>query len=153
MKCPNCGCTESKVLDSRPAEDFLAIRRRRECEECQKRFTTYERMETIPLVVVKRDKSRETFDRNKLIGSMLRACEKRTVSLQQITDAADKIEQPLTSALKTEVSSAEIGELVMNELKKIDDVSYVRFASVYRQFKDLNTFMEELQRLLKEEKQ
>ena len=153
MKCPNCGCTESKVLDSRPAEDFLAIRRRRECEECQKRFTTYERMETIPLVVVKRDKSRETFDRNKLIGSMLRACEKRTVSLQQITDAADKIEQTLTSALKTEVSSAEIGELVMNELIKIDDVSYVRFASVYRQFKDLNTFMEELQRLLKEEKQ
>ncbi|MBQ2252633.1 MAG: transcriptional repressor NrdR [Clostridia bacterium] len=152
MKCPNCGCTESKVLDSRPAEDFLAIRRRRECEECQKRFTTYERMETIPLVVVKRDKSRETFDRNKLIGSMLRACEKRTVSLQQITDAADKIEQTLTSSLKTEVSSAEIGELVMNELKKIDDVSYVRFASVYRQFKDLNTFMEELQRLLKEEK-
>ena len=150
MKCPNCGCTESKVLDSRPAEDFLAIRRRRECEECQKRFTTYERMETIPLVVVKRDKSRETFDRNKLIGSMLRACEKRTVSLQQITDAADKIEQTLTSALKTEVSSAEIGELVMNELKKIDDVSYVRFASVYRQFKDINTFMDELTKLLED---
>ena len=152
MKCPNCGCTESKVLDSRPAEDFQAIRRRRECAECQKRFTTYELMETIPLVVVKRDRSRETFDRNKLIGSMLRACEKRTVSLAQITAAADKIEQTLTSARKTEVSSSEIGELVMNELKKIDDVSYVRFASVYRQFKDLNTFMEELQRLLNEEK-
>lgn len=152
MKCPNCGCTESKVLDSRPAEDFAAIRRRRECEECQKRFTTYERMETIPLVVVKRDKSRETFDRNKLIGSMLRACEKRTVSLAQISQAADKIEQTLTSSLKTEVASSEIGELVMNELKRIDDVSYVRFASVYRQFKDLNTFMEELQRLLREDK-
>ncbi|MBR6530867.1 MAG: transcriptional repressor NrdR [Clostridia bacterium] len=152
MKCPNCGCTESKVLDSRPAEDFQAIRRRRECEECQKRFTTYERMETIPLVVVKRDRRRETFDRNKLIGSMLRACEKRSVSMAQITEAADKVEQSLTASLKTEVTSAEIGELVMNELKKIDDVSYVRFASVYRQFKDLNTFMEELQRLLNEEK-
>ena len=152
MKCPNCGCTESKVLDSRPAEDFAAIRRRRECEQCQKRFTTYERMETIPLIVVKRDKSRETFDRNKLVNSMLRACEKRTVSLAQIEEAVDRIEQELTSALKTEVPSSEIGELVMNELKKIDDVSYVRFASVYRQFKDLNTFMEELQRLLREEK-
>ncbi len=152
MKCPNCGCTESKVLDSRPAEDFQAIRRRRECEECAKRFTTYERMETIPLIVVKRDKSRETFDRNKLMGSMLRACEKRTVSVSQLQAAADKIEQALTASLKSEVSSSEIGELVMNELKKIDDVSYVRFASVYRQFKDLNTFMEELQRLLDEPK-
>lgn len=150
MKCPNCACTESKVLDSRPAEEDRAIRRRRECEKCQKRFTTYERMETFPLVVVKRDKSREPFDRNKLMASMIRACEKRTVSVAQLESAADSIEQTLVGALKSEVTSEEIGEQVMAALKKIDEVSYVRFASVYRQFKDINTFMDELKLILKE---
>ncbi len=153
MKCPSCGCTESKVLDSRPAEDSQAIRRRRECEKCGTRFTTFERMETLPLVVIKRDKSREAFDRNKLMASMMRACEKRTVSMAQLERAADAIEQELTGSLKSEVPTNRIGELVMAELKKIDEVSYVRFASVYRQFKDINTFMDELQRLLKEDKE
>ena len=148
MKCPNCGCTESKVLDSRPAEEFQAIRRRRECEECQKRFTTYERMETIPLVVVKRDRSRETFDRNKLLNGLLRACEKRPVSIETLERIVDEIETLLQNSLDREVPSHMIGTYAMEKLKTVDEVAYVRFASVYRQFKDINTFMDELNKII-----
>ena len=135
MKCPFCGYTESKVIDSRPAEEGATIRRRRECLACQKRFTTYEIIERLPLVVIKRDGSRQTFDKLKLINGMVRACEKRPV--------------PLT-ALEREISTTEIGEMVMKRLKDVDEVAYVRFASVYRSFKDINTFMEELTKLLKQ---
>ena len=147
MKCPFCGYTESRVIDSRPAEEGATIRRRRECLACQKRFTTYEIIERLPLVVVKRDGSRQTFDKLKLINGMVRACEKRLSSLEQI---ADDIEQELQSALEREVSTTEIGEMVMARLKDVDEVAYVRFASVYRSFKDINTFMEELTKLLKQ---
>ena len=149
MKCPACGFAESKVLDSRPTEEGEAIRRRRECLSCQKRFTTYERLEVMPIMVVKKDKSREAFDRTKLINGMIRACEKRPVSVSDIERAVSDIEASLNNSLQTEVSSTQIGELVMEELKKIDEVAYVRFASVYRQFKDINTFMDELKLLLK----
>ncbi len=148
MKCPVCAFPESKVLDSRPTEEGSAIRRRRECLSCQKRFTTYERIEILPIVVVKKDKSREVFDRSKLINGMIRACEKRPVSLADIERAVSEIEATLNNSLQSEVSSNEIGELVMEKLKKIDEVAYVRFASVYRQFKDINTFMTELKTLL-----
>ena len=148
MKCPFCGCSESKVIDSRPAEEGATIRRRRECLACQKRFTTYEIIERLPLVVVKRDGSRQTFDRVKLINGMVRACEKRPVSLPQLESIADDIEQELQSSLEREVSTVAIGEMVMSRLKAVDEVAYVRFASVYRSFKDINTFMEELTKLL-----
>ena len=148
MKCPFCGYTESKVIDSRPAEEGATIRRRRECLACQKRFTTYEIIERLPLVVVKRDGSRQTFDRVKLINGMGRACEKRPVSLAQLESIADDIEQELQSSLEREVSTVAIGEMVMSRLKEVDEVAYVRFASVYRSFKDINTFMEELTKLL-----
>ena len=148
MKCPVCGYPESKVLDSRPTEEGSAIRRRRECLSCQKRFTTYERIEILPIVVVKKDKSREVFDRTKLINGMIRACEKRPVTMNDIEMAVSEIEATLNNSLQTEISSNEIGELVMEKLKKIDEVAYVRFASVYRQFKDINTFMNELKTLL-----
>ena len=148
MKCPYCGYGESKVIDSRPADEGSTIRRRRECLMCAKRFTTYEKVERMPLVVVKRDGSRQTFDKVKLINSMVRACEKRTVPLDKIESIADGIETELQSALEREVSTAEIGDMVMEQLKNVDEVSYVRFASVYRQFKDINTFMEELTKLL-----
>ena len=148
MKCPFCGYSESKVIDSRPAEEGATIRRRRECLACQKRFTTYEIIERLPLVVVKRDGSRQTFDRVKLINGMVRACEKRPVSLPQLESIADDIEQELQSSLEREVSTVAIGEMVMSRLKAVDEVSYVRFASVYRSFKDINTFMEELTKLL-----
>lgn len=149
MKCPVCGFAESKVLDSRPTEEGEAIRRRRECLSCQKRFTTYERLEVMPIIVVKKDKSRQAFDRTKLINGMIRACEKRPVTMSEIERAVSDIEANLNNSLQTEVSSTVIGELVMEELKKIDEVAYVRFASVYRQFKDINTFMDELKLLLK----
>ncbi|MBQ7897082.1 MAG: transcriptional repressor NrdR [Clostridia bacterium] len=149
MKCPACGFAESKVLDSRPTEEGEAIRRRRECLSCQKRFTTYERLEVMPIMVVKKDKSREAFDRTKLINGMIRACEKRPVPISDIERAVSDIEASLNNSLQTEVSSTQIGELVMEALKKIDEVAYVRFASVYRQFKDINTFMDELKLLLK----
>ena len=149
MKCPVCGFAESKVLDSRPTEEGGAIRRRRECLSCQKRFTTYERLEVMPIIVVKKDKSREAFDRTKLINGMIRACEKRPVTMSEIERAVSDIEASLNNSLQTEISSTVIGELVMEELKKIDEVAYVRFASVYRQFKDINTFMDELKLLLK----
>ena len=148
MKCPFCGYSESKVIDSRPAEEGATIRRRRECLACQKRFTTYEIIERLPLVVVKRDGSRQTFDRVKLINGMVRACEKRPVSLPQLESIADEIEQELQSRLEREVSTVAIGEMVMSRLKEVDEVAYVRFASVYRSFKDINTFMEELTKLL-----
>ena len=150
MKCPYCGYAESKVVDSRPAEEGATIRRRRECLACQKRFTTYEFMERLPLVVVKRDGSRQTFDRMKLLNGMIRACEKRPVPLSALEAIADEIEQELQNALEREVSTTEVGEMVMTHLKNVDEVAYVRFASVYRQFKDINTFMEELTKLLGE---
>ena len=148
MKCPFCGYSESKVIDSRPAEEGATIRRRRECLACQKRFTTYEIIERLPLVVVKRDGSRQTFDRVKLINGMVRACEKRPVSLSQLESIADDIEQELQSSLEREVSTVAIGEMVMSRLKAGDEGAYVRFASGYRSFKDINTFMEELTKLL-----
>lgn len=152
MKCPYCSFEESKVIDSRSADDGERIRRRRECLKCGKRFTTHEVIETVPLIVVKRDKSREVFDRNKLTAGILRACEKRPVSLEQIDNIVDFIEGKLQSSVDREVTSMKIGELAMEQIKEIDEVSYVRFASVYRQFKDINTFMDELNKLLTEKK-
>ena len=148
MKCPFCGYSESKVIDSRPAEEGTTIRRRRECLSCQRRFTTYEIVERMPLVVIKRDGSRQSFDKVKLINGMVRACEKRPVSLNQLEQIADEIEQDLQSGLEREISTVTIGEMVMSRLKDVDEVAYVRFASVYRSFKDINTFMEELAKLL-----
>ena len=150
MKCPYCGYEESKVIDSRPADEGERIRRRRECLKCGKRFTTHEVIETVPIIVVKRDKSREVFDRNKLTAGLLRACEKRPVSITQIEKMVDNIESQLQQTLDREVTSMQIGELTMEQLKSVDEVAYVRFASVYRQFKDINTFMDELNKLLKE---
>ena len=148
MRCPFCGYEESKVIDSRPTEEGEKIRRRRECLQCQKRFTTYEVIETLPIVVVKKDKSRQVFDRTKLIGGMLRACEKRPVPLEVIEEAVNDIETQLQNSIDREVTSIKIGELAMDKLKNIDEVAYVRFASVYRQFRDINSFMDELARLL-----
>ena len=150
MKCPYCGFEESKVIDSRPADEGERIRRRRECLKCSKRFTTHEVIETVPIIVVKRDKSREVFDRAKLTAGILRACEKRPVSIEQIEKMVDNIEAQLQSSLDREVTSMNIGELTMDQLKNVDEVAYVRFASVYRQFKDINTFMDELNKLLRE---
>lgn len=152
MKCPFCGFEESKVIDSRPTDEGEKIRRRRECMSCAKRFTTYEIIESVPIVVVKKDgKSREVFDRDKLFNGMMRACEKRPVSVDDIEKAIDEIEAEIQNSLDREVTSVRIGELVMDKLKDIDEVAYVRFASVYRQFKDINTFMSELKKLLIEE--
>ncbi len=150
MRCPYCSYSESKVIDSRPAEEGTTIRRRRECLSCGKRFTTYEIMERLPLLVIKRDGSRQSFDRMKVIGGMVKACEKRPVPVDEIERVADEIEQELQSSLEREVSSAQIGEMIMDRLKDMDQVAYVRFASVYRQFKDINTFLDELNKLLKE---
>jgi len=150
MKCPFCGCEESKVIDSRPTDEGERIRRRRECITCAKRFTTYEIIESVPVIVVKKDKSREVFDRNKLFNGMLRACEKRPVSIDSIENAVSEIEATLQNSLDREVTSVHIGELAMDKLKDLDEVAYVRFASVYRQFKDINTFMDELAKLLRE---
>ena len=150
MKCPFCAYLESKVVDSRPADESSSIRRRRECLACEKRFTTYETMESLPLMVVKKDGSRQSFDRNKVMNGLIRACEKRPVAFATLEAIANEIEQTLQNEMEREVSSAEIGELVMERLKKVDEVSYVRFASVYRQFKDINTFMSELNKLLSE---
>lgn len=150
MKCPFCGYTESKVIDSRPTDEFARIRRRRECLGCAKRFTTYEVVESLPIIVVKKDKSRETFDREKLLGGMIRACEKRPVSIQTLERAVDDIEIQLQNSLDREVDSIAIGEYAMRALKEIDEVAYVRFASVYRQFKDIQSFREEITKLLNE---
>ena len=149
MKCPYCSYEESKVIDSRPTDEGERIRRRRECLKCHRRFMTYEIVESLPIVVVKKDKSREVFDRNKLMSGLLRACEKRPVSLETLENAVDEIETTLQSSLDREVTSIRIGELTMDKLKEIDEVAYVRFASVYRQFRDINSFMDELARLLK----
>ncbi len=150
MKCPYCGYQESKVVDSRHSEDGLSIRRRRECLSCSKRFTTYETVESLPMVVIKRDNSRQSFDRNKVLNGMLRACEKRPVAMADLEAATDEIEQIIQNSLDREVSTAQIGELVMERLKPLDEVAYVRFASVYRQFKDINSFMRELNKILEE---
>ena len=148
MKCPFCGFEESKVIDSRPTDEGQRIRRRRECLKCGRRFTTYEVVESLPIIVIKKDKSREAFNRNKLMTGLLRACEKRPVSIDTLDKMIDQIESVLQNSLDREVSSEKIGQLVMEKLKKIDEVAYVRFASVYRQFKDINTFMRELNKLL-----
>ena len=152
MKCPFCGYQDSKVIDSRPAEDGNTIRRRRECLDCQKRFTTYEIIERMPLIVIKRDGSRQSFDRVKIVNGLVRACEKRPVSIAQIEKVSDEVEQELRGRLESEVQSERIGEMVMARLKKLDEVAYVRFASVYRSFKDIETFMEELSKILNEKK-
>ena len=148
MRCPYCSYSESKVIDSRPAEEGSTIRRRRECLSCGKRFTTYEIMERLPLLVVKKDGRRQSFDRVKLLNGMVRACEKRPVPMAELEAIVDDIEQELQNSLEREVSSVKIGEMVMDRLKNLDEVAYVRFASVYRQFKDINTFMDELNQLL-----
>ena len=149
MKCPFCGNNDSKVIDSRPTEDNQRIRRRRECMSCQKRFTTFEIVELTPIMVIKKDGSIQAFNRDKILSGMIKSCEKRQVSTQDLEKATDNIEYKLVNSLKTEVSSIEIGAMVMEELKKLDEVAYVRFASVYRQFSDINTFFEELSELLK----
>ena len=150
MKCPYCSYLESKVVDSRPADEGASIRRRRECLACHKRFTTYETMETLPLMVVKKDGSRQSFDRNKVLGGLIRACEKRPVPYHALEELVGEIEQVPQNQMEREIPSAQIGELVMERLKKLDEVAYVRFASVYRQFKDINTFMHELNKLLED---
>jgi transcriptional repressor NrdR len=150
MKCPYCSFEESRVIDSRPTDEGERIRRRRECVRCLKRFTTYEIIESLPLIVVKKDKSRQAFTRDKVLNGMLRACEKRPVSIEALEKAVDEIEQSLQNSLDREVTSQKIGELAMDKLKGIDEVAYVRFASVYRQFRDINTFMDELGKLLHE---
>ncbi len=150
MKCPYCGYQESKVVDSRHSEDSTSIRRRRECLSCQRRFTTYETVESLPMVVVKKDNSRQSFDRNKILNGMVRACEKRPVAMADLEHAVDEIEQIIQNSLDREVSTEKIGELVMERLKPLDEVAYVRFASVYRQFKDINSFMNELNKILAE---
>ena len=150
MKCPYCGYSESKVIDSRPADENASIRRRRECLSCGKRFTTYETVESLPMVVVKKDGSRQSFERSKVLGGMIRACEKRPVPLAELERIAAEIEQDLQNSMEREIPSERIGEKVMERLRKVDQVAYVRFASVYRQFKDIDTFMEELTKLLAE---
>ena len=152
MKCPVCSTPDSKVVDSRPTADGGVIRRRRECEHCGKRFTTYETVESLPLIVVKKDHTRETFDRNKLLKSIIRACDKRQVTLEQMDAVVSEIETTMQNSLQNEIPSAAIGEMVMEKLKSLDEVAYVRFASVYRQFKDIGAFMEELNKLLDEKK-
>ena len=150
MKCPYCGWMDSKVVDSRPVDESGSIRRRRACLSCGKRFTTYETVERLPLMVIKKDGSRQRFEKDKVLRGMIRACEKRPVAMSTLMRLADEIELELQNSLDREVSSQKIGELVMERLKGVDEVSYVRFASVYRQFKDINTFMEELNKLLAE---
>ncbi|WP_295764283.1 transcriptional regulator NrdR [uncultured Oscillibacter sp.] len=153
MKCPYCGFNESKVIDSRPADENNSIRRRRECLSCSRRFTTYETVESLPVVVVKKDGSRQSFDRGKVLSGMIRACEKRPVPVAKLEKIAADIEQELQNSMEREISTEIIGERVMEHLRSIDQVAYVRFASVYRQFKDIDSFMEELTKLLAEQNQ
>lgn len=150
MKCPYCSFAESRVVDSRPTDEGGSIRRRRECLHCTKRFTTYETVESLPLIVIKKDGSRQSFDRSKLLKGVLRACEKRPVSLQQMEALVNDVEQVLQNKLEREVTTAQIGELVMSRIKHLDEVAYVRFASVYRQFADIKTFLTEVNKLLTE---
>ena len=149
MKCPFCNAADTKVIDSRPADDNSSIRRRRQCETCGKRFTTYEKVETIPMIVIKKDNNRETYDRAKVEGGVFRACHKRPVSATQIEAMIDDVESSIFTKEEREISSRQIGEMVMEKLKDLDSVAYVRFASVYREFKDVNTFMDELKKMLK----
>ncbi len=151
MKCPNCGYKSTKVLDSRPVEEGKSIRRRRECEDCQFRFTTFERIEEVPLIVVKKEGTREEFSREKLMRGLIRACEKRPVSVEQLETIATSIERELRNRGDSEVQSNDIGAMVMDRLAEVDEVAYVRFASVYRQFKDINVFLDELKDLIKQE--
>ena len=151
MKCPFCGYEESKVIDSRPTDEGEKIRRRRECISCANRFTTYEIIESVPIMIIKKDKARESFNREKLLKGMVRACEKRPVPIDTLEKIVDEIESEIQNSLDREITSVKIGELVMDKLKDVDEVAYVRFASVYRQFKDINTFMSELKKLLIEE--
>ena len=148
MKCPFCGHDNTRVIDSRPAEDNNSIRRRRVCDECDKRFTTYEKIETIPLIIIKKDNNRETYDRSKIEAGVLRACHKRPVSAGQIDKLVEEVETEIFNMEEREISTQDIGEMVMNKLKDMDAVAYVRFASVYREFKDINTFMDELKKIL-----
>jgi len=150
VKCPYCGYEDSRVLDSRPTDEGGAIRRRRECTACLRRFTTYERVEEIPLIVIKKDGRREPFDRNKILSGLLKACEKRPVSLERLDRLVNDVEREIRNSLKGEVESREIGEMAMNRLKEVDEIAYVRFASVYRQFKDVGKFLEELEVLLQD---
>lgn len=150
MRCPYCLFEESKVVDSRSADDYASIRRRRECLKCSKRYTTYEKVEDLPILVIKKDLTRESFDKEKIITGLITACQKRPVSRKQIEDIADSIEKTISNKMLTEIKSDYIGELIMQKIKEVDEVSYVRFASVYRQFKDINTFMEEIKSLMKE---
>lgn len=149
MKCPYCSNPDTRVIDSRPAEDGNSIRRRRSCDQCGKRFTTYEKIETIPLIIIKKDNNREQYERKKIETGVLRACYKRPVSAEEIQRTVNRIETAIFSLEEKEISSSEIGEIVMEELKMLDEVAYVRFASVYREFKDVNTFMDELKKILK----
>lgn len=148
MKCPFCDFTDSKVIDSRPTEEGSSIRRRRECISCGRRFTTYEKVESVPIMVIKKDETREPFDRNKVLSGIIKACQKRPVQTERMVEIVDSIEAELQNLMDREVTSTRIGEMVMGELKKTDDVAYVRFASVYRQFKDINTFLAEVNKLL-----
>ncbi len=148
MKCPFCGHENTRVIDSRPAEDNNSIRRRRVCDECEKRFTTYEKVETIPLIIIKKDNNRETYDRTKIEAGVLRACHKRPISINRINQLSDEVETDIFNREEKEIPSQVIGELVMNKLKDLEAVAYVRFASVYREFKDINTFMDELKKVL-----
>lgn len=148
LKCPYCAYGESKVVDSRSTEDGSSIRRRRECLKCNRRYTTYEKIETTPILVIKKNMSREYFDRNKIVNGLMKACQKRPVSRKQIEQIADEVERHISNEMLTEVNTDEIGQIIMKNLKKIDEVSYVRFASVYRQFKDINTFMKEIKNLM-----
>ncbi len=148
MKCPYCTNYNTRVIDSRPADDGDSIRRRRECDACGRRFTTYEKVETLPVIVIKKDENRETYDRSKIVGGVLRACHKRPISADQVEELVDEIEAVIFNKEVREISTREIGELVMQKLKKLDSVAYVRFASVYREFKDVNTFMDELKKIL-----
>ncbi|HHW57685.1 MAG TPA: transcriptional repressor NrdR [Clostridia bacterium] len=150
MKCPYCGYPDSKVIDSRPTEDNTSIRRRRECLKCGKRFTTYEKVEQLPILVIKKDNRREVYDRDKILKGMIKACEKRPVPMKVLEEITDEIDRKIVNSMEREITSVEIGEMVMEKLKNVDEVAYVRFASVYRQFKDINTFMDELKKLLKE---
>ncbi|MDO5028372.1 MAG: transcriptional regulator NrdR [Bacillota bacterium] len=150
MKCPFCGYHDSKVIDSRPTEENTTIRRRRECLDCKKRFTTYEKIERVPIVIVKKDGTRQSYDRNKILNGLIRACEKRPVALSTLEEAVNNIEKTVYNSMSKEISSMEIGNLVMDQLKKIDQVAYVRFASVYREFKDIDTFMKELESIKEE---
>lgn len=148
MKCPFCDFTDSKVIDSRPTEEGSSIRRRRECINCGKRFTTYEKVESVPIMVIKKDQTREPFDRDKVLSGIIQACRKRPVSMEQMVSMVDHIESEVQNLMDREITSTRIGEMVMSELKNTDDVAYVRFASVYRQFKDINTFLAEVNKLL-----